>query len=145
MVTSSLCIVPSSNVPSATARKLLHTTMEQLFSVPPDEVSLLGAMVLARGGGTFQYYIDATNTETHLIEGGSPALADRLAADLAEAVHLSSPVRRIEQSGAGVRVVSDRLTVDAKRVVVAAPGPNVADPSQLPFTRLRPGMRFAGR
>ena len=30
-------------------------------------------------------------------------------------------------------------------VVVAAPGPNVADPSKLPFTRLRPGMRTSPR
>ena len=35
--------------------------------------------------------------------------------------------------------------IASRIVVVAAPGPNVADPSQLPFTRLRPGMRFAGR
>jgi microcystin degradation protein MlrC len=30
-------------------------------------------------------------------------------------------------------------------VVVEAPGPNVADPSKLPFTRLRPGMRTSPR
>ena len=35
--------------------------------------------------------------------------------------------------------------IASRIVVVAAPGPNVADPSQLPFTRLRAGMRFAGR
>jgi monoamine oxidase len=109
------------NVPSATARKLLRTTMELLFCVDPDEVSLLGSMVLARGGGGFQYYVDATNTETHLIDGGSPALADCIAEQLGEAVHLSSPVRRIEQAGAGVRVISDQLTVEAKRVIVATP------------------------
>jgi microcystin degradation protein MlrC len=30
-------------------------------------------------------------------------------------------------------------------LVVEAPGPNVADPAQLPFTRLRPGMRTSPR
>jgi microcystin degradation protein MlrC len=30
-------------------------------------------------------------------------------------------------------------------LVVAAPGPNVADPAQLPFTRLRPGVRTSAR
>jgi len=32
----------------------------------------------------------------------------------------------------------------AQRIlVVTAPGPNVADPKHLPFTKLRPGMRIA--
>jgi microcystin degradation protein MlrC len=30
-------------------------------------------------------------------------------------------------------------------IVVAAPGPNVADPSELAFTRLRSGMRTSPR
>jgi monoamine oxidase len=95
--------------------------MTLLFCVDPDEVSLLGSMALARGGGGFQYYVDSTITETHLIDGGSPTLADRLAAQLGESVHLSSPVRRIEQTSAGVRVLCDELTVEARRVIVAVP------------------------
>jgi monoamine oxidase len=109
------------NVPSAAARKLLNTTMTTLFCVDPDEVSLLGSLVLARGGGSFEYYVDSTTTETHLVEGGAPELAVRLAAKLGDALHLSSPVRSIKQSDAGVEVFSDRLTVDARRVIVATP------------------------
>jgi monoamine oxidase len=109
------------NVPSATARKLIDTTMTTLFCVDPDEVSLLGALVLARGGGSFEYYVDTTITETHLVDGGAPELAVRLAVKLGDALHLSSPVRSIRQSSAGVEVFSDRLTVDARRVIVATP------------------------
>jgi len=109
------------NVPSAAARKLLNTTMTTLFCVDPVEVSLLGSLVLARGGGSFEYYVDSTITETHLVEGGAPELAVRLAAELGDALHLSSPVRAIKQSDAGVEVFSDRLTVDARRVIVATP------------------------
>jgi monoamine oxidase len=109
------------NVPSATARKLIYTTMTTLFCVDPHEVSLLGSLVLAGGGGSFEYYVDSTITETHLVDGGAPELAARLAAKLGDALHLSSPVRRIKQSGAGVEVFSDRLTVDARRVIVATP------------------------
>ena len=109
------------NVPSAEARKLLRTTMTLLFCVDPDEVSLLGSLVLARGGGGFEYYADSTVTETHLIDGGAPTLATRLAAELGEAVRLSSPVRRIEQTDASVRVLCDRLTVEARRAIVAVP------------------------
>jgi monoamine oxidase len=99
----------------------LDTTMTTLFCVDPDEVSLLGSLVLARGGGGFEYYVDPTITETHLVDGGAPELAVRLAAKLSDALHLSSPVRSIKQSDAGVEVFSDRLTVDTKRVIVATP------------------------
>jgi monoamine oxidase len=109
------------NVPSATARKLLDSTMTTFFCVDPSEVSLLGSMVLARGGGSFEYYVDPTNTETHLVDGGAPEIAVRLAAKLGDAVHLASPVRRIRQTGEGVEVISDGLTVDARRVIVTAP------------------------
>jgi monoamine oxidase len=109
------------NVPSATAQKLIRTTMTTLFCVDPDEVSLLGSLVLARGGGSFEYYVDSAITETHLVDGGAPELAVRLAAKLGDALQLSSPVRLIRQRSAGVEVVSDRLTVDARRVIVATP------------------------
>jgi monoamine oxidase len=109
------------NVPSATARKLINTTMTTLFCVDPDEVSLLGSLVLARGGGSFEYYVDSTITETHLVDGGAPEVAVRLAAKLADTLRLSSPVRRIRQTGGGVEVFSDRLTVDARRVIIATP------------------------
>jgi monoamine oxidase len=109
------------NVPSATARKLMDTIMTTLFCVDPAEVSLLGSFVLARGGGSFEYYVDSTITETHLVDGGAPELAVRLAAKLGDALHLSSPVRSIMQSSAGVEVFSDQLTVEARRVIVATP------------------------
>jgi monoamine oxidase len=109
------------NLPSATARKLIDTTMTTLFCVDPNEVSLLGSLVLARGGGSFGYYVDASVTETHLVDGGAPEIAKRLGARIGEALHLSSPVRRIRQSDTGVEVFSDRLTVEAERVIVATP------------------------
>jgi monoamine oxidase len=109
------------SVPSVNARKLIDATMTTLFCVDPDEVSLLGSLVLARGGGSFEYYVDSTITETHLVDGGAPEIAVRLAAKLGDALYLSSPVRRIRQTSAGVEVVSDRLTVEAQRVIVATP------------------------
>ena len=77
--------------------------------------------MLARGGGSFEYYVDTNITETHLVDGGAPELAVRLAAKLGDALHLSSPVRRIKQSSSGVEVFSDRLTVEARRIIVATP------------------------
>lgn len=109
------------NVPSTTAQQIINATMTTLFCVDPNEVSLLGACVLARGGGAFEYYIDSTITETHLVDGGAPEIALRLAAQLGDALQLSSPVRRIGQSDAGVEVFSDRVTVEARGVIVTVP------------------------
>jgi monoamine oxidase len=62
------------NVPSNLGRVLAHMTMRVLFCTNPAEVSVLGALVLARGGyGTnrgFEYYTDSKLTETHLLDGG---------------------------------------------------------------------------
>ena len=66
------------NVPSKTARAMLHAGLGLLFSTDLSEVSLLGSLVLAAGGGSFQYYMDTTQTETHLVDGGAPELAGAL-------------------------------------------------------------------
>jgi len=109
------------NIPTSTARRLINTTMTTLFCVDPSEVSLLGACVLARGGGKFEYYIDNTITETHLVDGGVPELASRIAAKIGGSLKYSSPVRRIKQHATGVEVTCDAVTVEARRVIVATP------------------------
>ncbi|MGW7488744.1 flavin monoamine oxidase family protein [Streptomyces sp. NPDC054786] len=109
------------NVPSPTARTLLRATMNLLFCADPAEVSLLGALTLARGGGGFGYYTDSRRTESHLVDGGAPELARRMAEQLGERVHLSSPVQRITHGGSAVKIVSSSLAVRAQRVIVAAP------------------------
>jgi monoamine oxidase len=109
------------NIPTDTARKLITTTMTTLFCVDPDEVSLLGSCVLARGNGKFEYYVDNTITETHLVDGGVPELGVRMAAKIGASLRLSSPVRRIKQTATGVEISADNLAVDARRVIVATP------------------------
>jgi monoamine oxidase len=121
------------NVPSPLARELARTSLGLLFCTDPAEVSLLGALALARGGGRggrggwlgggggFEYFVDSSVTESHLVQGGAPELAVRLAARLGDAVRLSAPVRRIAQADHHVDVTADGLTVRARRVVVAAP------------------------
>jgi monoamine oxidase len=113
------------NVPSKLGRELIQMAMGVLFSTDPAELSVLGALVLARGGAGsargFEYYTDSTLTETHLIDGDPPAVADRIAAELGDVLHLGRPVRAISQSDAGVEVHTDELVVAAERVVVATP------------------------
>ncbi|MFJ3306285.1 flavin monoamine oxidase family protein [Streptomyces sp. NPDC086549] len=109
------------NLPSARARTLATATMSLLFCADPAEVSLLGSLVLARGGGGFTYYIDSRRTETHLVDGGVPELAQRMAEALGAAVRLSCPVTRIAQNSGGAEVFGDGVTVRARRVIVATP------------------------
>jgi monoamine oxidase len=141
------------NVPTGAARTLLGTTMTMLFCTDPAEVSLLGSFVLARGGGSFQYYADSRNTETHLLEGGPAELAARMASALGDRVRLSSPVRSIPQTDGRVDVETDELVVAARRAIVATP-PVLAgriryDPPLPPaqaelLRRLVPGMIIRG-
>jgi monoamine oxidase len=108
-----------SRVPTRSARSILTALMTTLFCADPAQVSLLGALVLARGGGTFSYYGEPTQTETHLVDGGVPEVADRLAATLP--VRLASPVRRIAQADGHVEVTADTGSVRARRVIVTTP------------------------
>ena len=109
------------NVPSKKAQALLLAGLSTFFCVDPAEVSLLGSMVLAAGGGGFQYYADSKKTETHLIDGGSPEVAARMAGSLADRVRLSRPVRAIRQTDGQVEVVADGVRLKARRAVVATP------------------------
>jgi hypothetical protein len=72
--------------------------------------------------------------------GGSQRIALRMAKQVGRRVILGSPARRIEQDGRRLRVISERVEVSAKRVIVAVP-PEVAghlryEPS-LPAARTR--------
>jgi len=114
------------NVPSEKAQIMLRATMRLLFSAEPEEVSLLGSLVFAAGGGGkgFEYYASPTYTETHLVDGdggGMPEVAVRLGRDLGDAVRTSAPVRTIRHSDGNVEVVADGITVRAKYVIVTAP------------------------
>ena len=113
------------NVPSGVGRDLVGMAMRVLFCTDPAEVSLLGALVLARGGEGrgrgFEYYLESSRTETHMIDGDPPAVADRIAAELGDAVRLGRPVRAISQDDDRVEVHTDELVVAAGHVVVATP------------------------
>lgn len=108
-------------VPSRAARETLRAVFSLLFCVDPGQVSLLGSMVLAAGAGSFQYYMDARQTETHLLEGGPPELASRFADPLGDRLELSCPVRRVRQLDGGVAVDGDCVSVRAQHVIIATP------------------------
>jgi monoamine oxidase len=109
-------------------RQLATTACEPIFGAESRELSLLFVLFyIASSGnetnpGTFERNFNTRQgAQQWRFQGGSQVIPLKMAADLGKSVVLSSPVRSIVQSGGGVQVVSDKVTVNAKKVVVALP------------------------
>ncbi len=109
-------------------RELAATATRPIFGAEPRELSLLFVLFyIACSGdeqnpGTFERNFDTRDgAQMWRVDGGSQTIALKIAGQLGKSVVLSSPVRRIEQSGSGVVVGSDQLTASAKQVIVATP------------------------
>jgi monoamine oxidase len=98
--------------------KLIRTRVAISNGHPVDD---LAASVLDEGPSTFGDF------ETHTLEGGNMRLAEALAAELGEAVHLSSPVRRVQWSEGAVNITTDDAEVETDAVVVAIPTAPLAE------------------
>jgi monoamine oxidase len=108
--------------------RLLRPFTEALVGAEPGDVSFLFVLAYVAGAGdathvgTFERLFNVRGgAQQSRLVGGSQVVAQRVAAELGERVHLSTPVRRIGQDAAGVTVTSDALTVTAQQVIVAIP------------------------
>jgi monoamine oxidase len=118
----------NANSISPAFKKLVPAATRPIFGAEPREISLLFTLfyIAASGNetnpGTFERNFNTRGggQESRFI-GGSALLTTKMARELGKRVVLRSPVRRIEQTKRGVHVVSDRVTVDAKHVIVAIP------------------------
>jgi monoamine oxidase len=125
--------------------KLLGAFTEAAFGCESRDVSFLFTLtyVAAAGNetnkGTFERLFNVRGgAQQSRFVGGSQLVAERVAAALGSAVHLSTPVRRITQTGTGVSVESDAVTVAARHVVVAVP-PTLA--ARIEYDPLLPAAR----
>jgi monoamine oxidase len=121
-----------SNALTPNTRALAGAALQAVFGAEPREVSLLYTLYyIASAGnesnpGNFERLINTRGgAQQDRFLGGSQLISRRMAHQLKH-VLLGSPVRSIVQSPGGVRVVSDKLTVHAKRVIVAVPPPLAA-------------------
>lgn len=110
------------NVKTRGAKALIDTAVRAVFAAEPSELSLLFFLYYLRHGGGLMRLTEIVNgaQETRLSEGFQE-VSKRLAASLGDSVVLEAPVRRIEQTENGVRVVSDAGEVRCERVIVALP------------------------
>lgn len=110
-------------------RRLVPAATRPIFGAEPRELSLLFVLfyIAASGNettpGTFERNFNTRNgAQESRIVGGSQALVDAMAKRFGhKRIHLRTPVRRIVQRQGHVRIVSDRVVVRAKRVIVAIP------------------------
>ena len=113
------------NAQTANGRKLLELAIEAIFSVQARDVSLLYVLHYIHAAGNLDQLIntDGGAQETR-VEGGTQKIAIELAKRIGKKrVLLNTPVRQIVQKKGRVEVVSDKITVHAKRVIVAVPPP----------------------
>lgn len=106
----------------APARTALNTIMIGLFDVDTAELSLLDALYLLHSHHGFVRLMAVQGGDQQdRVKGGAQIIARRIAEKLGDAVRLGSPVRRIVQDDSGVEVISDTVTVRARRAIVAIP------------------------
>jgi monoamine oxidase len=129
------------NITTDTGRKSLDTACHAVWATEASQMSLLYVLwyIAASGNehvkGSFVTLVTtAGGLQDSRFVGGSQLVAQKVARGLGSQVVLSTPVRRIEQDGAGVLVTSDRLVVRAKRAIVAVP------PVLLPKIDFAPAM-----
>ena len=116
---------------SATARfrRLIPAATRPIFGAEPTELSLLYVLfyIAASGNernpGTFERNFNTRGgAQESRIAGGSQVLGKAMANRIGtKHIYRRTPVRKIVQRKGHVRIVSDRLIVKAKRVIVAIP------------------------
>jgi monoamine oxidase len=126
----------AAEVPDTGAREQLERWLIMLFTADLAEVSLLHTLFLIRSAGSLRVLlaIQGGYQQDHL-EGGAQAMANRMAAELGDAVRLGVVVRDVAQgddgvivsghgiatAGNGARPAGDLLSVRASRAIVAVP------------------------
>jgi len=93
-----------------------------VFAAEPCEFSLLHALFYIHSGGGVQQLSGVRGgAQQDRFTLGAQSLANRLAAELGERVHLQSPVHRIQHDATGVTVHTGDRRYRAQAVIVAIP------------------------
>ncbi len=109
------------------ARELFTLFSEAVFAAEPADLSLLHALFYTHSGNGVDVLAGTRGgAQQDRFIGGSQANATGLAAMLGDRVRLSEPVRRIDQSGDAVALLTDDLLVTARHAIVAVPPPLAA-------------------
>jgi monoamine oxidase len=111
------------NLRTGTGRAYFRIVAEAVFSAESSDISALHALFYAHSGTDLEGLISVDRgAQQDRIVGGSIRISEAMAAALGDVVHLSSPVRRIEQDADGARVITSAgEVVTGDRVIVTLP------------------------
>jgi monoamine oxidase len=113
------------NMAPGRAKRVFSNVLKDLYVADPAEVSLLYALYLIgshHGGLDFLFSMEGGGQQDRVV-GGMGGLADRMAAELGDAVRRAAPVHAVQWDGGKVEVESADISVAAPTVVVAVPAP----------------------
>lgn len=111
-----------SRIRTTIARDLFECVVRGLFCGDLANVSFLNLLFLIRSAGSINTLLSIEGGyQENLVAGGAGSIAERVAAELGDAVHLNAPVRRIAQRSDRVLVECPDVEVSARHAVVAVP------------------------
>lgn len=107
---------------SEIGKKLFTAALEQIFSADPIRISLLHALYVIKAAGGLGPLFDVEGgAQQYRFHQGTIELLMKMVGPFKQQVSLESPVRSIVQNANEVLVISDKLKVRAKKVIVAIP------------------------
>jgi monoamine oxidase len=114
---------------------LFEMAIRGLFTGDLNDTSFLHLLFLARAHHSINALFSIEKgSQENLIDGGAGSIAQRVASDLGDAIHLGAPVRSIEQRESSVIVGSDAFEVSARAAIVTIP------PALIPEIRFDPPL-----
>ena len=112
------------NMAPGRGKRVLSGVLKDLYTADPAEVSLLYALYLiATHHGLDRLFSMEGGDQQDRVVGGMGGIADRVAAELGDAVRLSSPVNEVRQRDSRVEVTGANDIVAAAKAIIAVPAP----------------------
>ena len=112
------------NMAPGRGKRVLRGVLKDLYTADPAEVSLLYALYLiATHHGLDRLFSMDGGDQQDRVVGGMGGIADRVAAELGDAVRLGSPVHEVRQRDEEVEVTGANVGVTAASAIVAVPAP----------------------
>ena len=106
------------------SREMLRLMIRGLFTVEPEEISLLFFLSYVRSGNSLEELWGETDAaQAYHVPGSLHQLAGRMGAELHDSLVLEAPVTGISQDSAGATVASAAGAWHGSRVIVAVPLP----------------------
>jgi monoamine oxidase len=145
------------NTTTDDARMLVDYVTRGTNAIETKQISLLhmvryvaSAGNAATPGSLLRVVVTADGASQWRIAGGSQRIAERLAAEVAEHLELSTPVSLIRQDATGVEVITPTGRITARRAIIAVPptaAQHITFEPGLPAARIRlqEGLQTGGQ